>query len=428
MSVHVSGGYGAVMPPLSRRSSRPLYLQISDDLRTQILQQELRPGERLASEHALMERYGASRQTVRKAVAVLKAEGLLDAAQGQGVFVRKRAPLVRRLSRREWETDRSGGFVFDRPAAGTTVVEKEQGRIAAPAAVASRLGLSEGTEVTVWKWRVLSDDRPVLLSTSYLPSADGPPLTQPELPEDVYSHLADELGMRIARLAEHVACRMPQPAEADELDLGPGTPIVLITRTAFTPDGTAAETSDTLAAADQYELLYEIPASGGVKLITSGDELLAANLQIVRDARESLVAVGSRSREPSYLRTIEQALESRPELVHYRILIGPPHHQMLKDHLLRLAEISTGPGRDGPKSIFASMIEDLTHDAERFFVASERAAVAILPSVNSPANFDTAVLIGDPRIAQALQQHGRALYGGRLLESAEAIKALEVLR
>src|SRR5713226_2844603 len=57
MSVHVAGGYGAVMPPLSRRSSRPLYLQISDDLRTQILQQQLRPGERLASEHSLMERY-----------------------------------------------------------------------------------------------------------------------------------------------------------------------------------------------------------------------------------------------------------------------------------------------------------------------------------------------------------------------------------
>jgi GntR family transcriptional regulator len=415
------------MPPLSRRSSWPLYLQIADDLRKEILQQQLRPGERLPSEHSLMERYGASRQTVRKAVAVLKTEGLLDAAQGQGVFVRKRAPMLRRLSRREWETDRSGGFVFEQPATGTTVVEKEQGRITAPAAIASRLGLSDGTEVTVWKWRVLSDDRPLLLSTSYLPLADRQPVRQPEMPEDVYGHLADELGLRIGRLAEHVASRMPQPAEAHELDLGPGTPIVLITRTAYTPDGTAVETSDTVAAADRYELLYEIPASTGIKLITSGEELLAANLQVVRGARESLVAVGSRSREPNYLHAIEQALESRPDLVHYRILIGPPHHQMLKDHLLRLAELSTSRS-SGPKTIFASMIEDLTHDAERFFVASERAAVAILPSVNSPANFDTAVLIGDPRIAQALQQHGRALYGGHVLESADEIKALEVLR
>jgi GntR family transcriptional regulator len=415
------------MSPLSRRSSWPLYLQIADDLRKQIMRQELRPGERLPSEHSLMERYGASRQTVRKAVAVLKTEGLLDAAQGQGVFVRKRAPMLRRLSRLEWETDRSGGFVFESPATGTAFAEKEQGRIAAPAAVASRLGLNEGTEVTVWKWRVLSDDRPLLLAASYLPMADRPPVSQPEMPEDVYGYLADELGLRIGRLAEHVACRMPQPAEAHELDLGPGTPIVLISRTAYMPDGTAAETSETIAAADRYELLYEMPASSGLKLITSGEELLAAMVQVVHGARESLVAVGSRSREPNYLHTIEQALESRPELVHYRILIGPPHHQMLKDHLLRLAEISTSRS-GGPKTIFASMIEDVTHDVERFFVASERAAVATLPSLNSPANFDTAVLIGDPRIAQALQQHGRALYGSHLLESAEAIKALEVLR
>lgn len=74
------------------------------------------------------------------------------------------------------------------------------------------------------------------------------------------------------------------------------------------------------------------------------------------------------------------------------------------------------------------MLEDLTRDPERFFVASERAAIVMLPSVNSPANFDTAVLIGDARMAQALQQHGRALYGGRVLESPADVEALDVLR
>src|SRR5262249_15011389 len=153
-------------------------------------------------------------------------------------------------------------------------------------------------------------------------------------------------------------------------------------------------------------------------------DLQAALVNVVRGARECLVAVGSRSREPSYLKAIEQALEARPELVHYRILIGLPHHQVFKDHLLRLAALGSSQGRSqGPKTLFVSMLDDLARDPERFFVASERAAVVTLPSVNSPANFDTAVLIGDPRIAQALLQHGRALYGGRLLESAAAVDA-----
>ena len=118
-----------------------------------------------------MESYDASRQTVRKAIAVLKTEGLLDAAQGRGVFVRKKAPLLRRLSRREWETDRGGGFLFEREAGGVTNIEKQEGRAPASAAIASRLGLCQGGEVVVWRWRVLGEDRPLMLSTSYLPVA-----------------------------------------------------------------------------------------------------------------------------------------------------------------------------------------------------------------------------------------------------------------
>jgi GntR family transcriptional regulator len=415
------------MSRLSRRSSWPLYLQIADDLRDQILRQELQPGQRLLSEQALMGAYDASRQTVRKAIAVLKAEGLLDAAQGRGVFVRTKAPLLRRLSLREWETGPSGGFSFERQD-GRASAEREGGRAPAAAAVASRLGIREGDEVIVWRWRVLSDDRPLMLAATYLPAAGREQARQPEMPEDLYRCLADEPGFRVGRLTEHVASRMPQPDEARALDLGPGTPVVLITRTAYAPDGKAVETSDAVIAADRYELLYELPASAGIKLVTSGDDLQAALVNVVRGARECLVAVGSRSREPGYLKAIEQALEARPELVHYRILIGPPHHQVFKEHLLRLAALGGSQGRSqGPKTLFVSMLDDLARDPERFFVASERAAVVTLPSVNSPANFDTAVLIGDSRIAQALQQHGRALYGGRLLESSAAVEALDVL-
>jgi GntR family transcriptional regulator len=95
------------MTPISRRSNWPLYLQIADELRDQILNEALRPGARLPSEHELMETYGAARQTVRKAIAELKSEGLLDSERGRGVFVRARAPIVRSadelLSAQRWQ-------------------------------------------------------------------------------------------------------------------------------------------------------------------------------------------------------------------------------------------------------------------------------------------------------------------------------------
>lgn len=159
-----------------------------------------------------------------------------------------------------------------------------------------------------------------------------------------------------------------------------------------------------------------------VHLITSGTQLSAAMIEVAQGARESLVAVGSRSADINYLQAIERALADRPSLVHYRVLIGLPHNQVLKDHLLRLLE----PHNNGER-VHISLHIDLTRHHERFFVASEQAAVAALPSTSSPMNFDTGLLVRDPAYVQGLLQHGKALHGKHRLESLEAVQKLEVL-
>lgn len=65
---------------------------------------------------------------------------------------------------------------------------------------------------------------------------------------------------------------------------------------------------------------------GEIQLVTSGRELSEAPLvDTVRGAHEWLIAVGSRSSEPTYLQEIERVVQTRPELIHYRISIGQPH-------------------------------------------------------------------------------------------------------
>jgi hypothetical protein len=164
-----------------------------------------------------------------------------------------------------------------------------------------------------------------------------------------------------------------------------------------------------------------------MRLVTSGAELRNALVEVVRGARECLVATGSRSCEPAYLQEIEHCLRNRPGLVHYRILIGCPHNGLVKDHLLRLLDITDLSTSKCERRVHISIITDLVRDHERFFVASESSALVVLPSVNSPRNFDTGLLIGDPQYAQALVQHGKGLYGSRRLESVEAVEALQVL-
>ena len=66
------------------------YVQFADFLRQQIESGELAPGALLPSESALMQRYGVSRPMARKAVAILRNEGLVTTEQGVGTKVRER--------------------------------------------------------------------------------------------------------------------------------------------------------------------------------------------------------------------------------------------------------------------------------------------------------------------------------------------------
>lgn len=64
-------------------------MQFADFLRKQIESGELAPGALLPSESALIQRYGISRPMARKAVAILRNEGLVTTEQGIGTKVRE---------------------------------------------------------------------------------------------------------------------------------------------------------------------------------------------------------------------------------------------------------------------------------------------------------------------------------------------------
>jgi transcriptional regulator with XRE-family HTH domain len=167
-----------------------------------------------------------------------------------------------------------------------------------------------------------------------------------------------------------------------------------------------------------------------VQMVSAVGQLRAALLDVVCQAEDLLAAVGSRSRDQSYLHAIERALRDRPRLIHYRLLIGPPRRELLKEHLLRLLELRDPDSREhGFQTLHVGLIEDLAHQPEHFFVASERSAVVVIPSVNTAENFDSGVVLGHAQDAVGLVQHARELYAGaQRLETVEAVQALQVVR
>jgi DNA-binding transcriptional regulator YhcF (GntR family) len=62
--------------------------QIANKLRAAILTRKLAPGDKLPSQPELASRYGVARETVKRALELLRAERLIVTRQGSGAFVR----------------------------------------------------------------------------------------------------------------------------------------------------------------------------------------------------------------------------------------------------------------------------------------------------------------------------------------------------
>lgn len=165
------------------------------------------------------------------------------------------------------------------------------------------------------------------------------------------------------------------------------------------------------------------------RLLARFSDLQEEMMATVAGARECLVVMGSRSRDGKYLEAIEAVLAERPSLVHYRVLFGPPHHQVLKEHLVaRLRLRDPGDRGLGIKTLHVGMVEDITPAPERFFCASEQMAVVQIPSLTSHEAFDSGVVLG-AAAATRLLDHGRQAYtAARRVETIEDVTALEVLR
>ncbi len=72
---------------IDRDGPTPVYVQLAAILRERIKAGELPAGRALPSETTLMQEHGLARETVRKAVRVLRDEGLVQIVQGRGVYV-----------------------------------------------------------------------------------------------------------------------------------------------------------------------------------------------------------------------------------------------------------------------------------------------------------------------------------------------------
>jgi DNA-binding GntR family transcriptional regulator len=258
-------------------STDPVYLRVLDDLRHRISSGLLEPGARVPSRNAIIARYGVGETAAKHALAVLAAEGLIEARPGSGSYVRH-APVTRylehgRLGHPGSPFGLAGPVLAGSAPAGTVPAgdgagprlarEHETGRVPPSPAVARRLGLRPGSLTMRTRYVLCAGGTALQLALSWEPVSltAGTPVAVPEegpLAGRGVIERMKAIGITVDQVTEDISVRPALRAEAAVLGLPPGAPVLLVERSHLA-GGRAVETADIVVAADGHRLRYRIP-------------------------------------------------------------------------------------------------------------------------------------------------------------------------
>ncbi|MEF9884410.1 GntR family transcriptional regulator [Streptomyces sp. P9-A4] len=218
---------------------------IADDLRTQITAGRIQPGERLPSEAQLACHYEVSTPTLRNALALLQAEGLVEKIHGKSNYARQ--PLSR-------TTYVGGGRT---PAQTPLPVSIRTTKLRARGHLAALLGVTSGSPATEFLCVSHAGKSPHSLARVYVPR-DLAPATAPDAPSWP-QETASLLGgprPQLAKVEENVHVRLPTASEAATLRISSTLAILAITRVATDITGRVIEAALLALPGDRAEAIF----------------------------------------------------------------------------------------------------------------------------------------------------------------------------
>ncbi len=148
---------------LDVESSKPLYVQVIEDIEKKLMTGVYVPGEKLLPEGKLAKFYGVSSITIKKAVSILAERGILEKKQGKGTFVsRERIHCDFRKRMSFTETCAYLGVQADGKMLENKLVLAED-------KIADQLKLSHGGSVVYLARLRYADGEPVVIEKNWFP-------------------------------------------------------------------------------------------------------------------------------------------------------------------------------------------------------------------------------------------------------------------
>lgn len=231
----------------------PLYVQVREILRSEYSQ--LPPKSPVPTELELIERFGVSRITLRKAVDDLVVDGLLERHQGRGTFTSV-PKLTHELNAISSWTEQLRALGYN-PRTSQRICRE----ISPPRRVAHALALTAGENVVMLRRLRLVGDEPLSLMTNYIPTRLVPNIgKESEEAESLYELLEHRYGLVPTRAVDTVETRSATDEEAETLGVESWAPILVVTRLSFLGDGSPLELASVISRGDRYQ--YRVTLHG----------------------------------------------------------------------------------------------------------------------------------------------------------------------
>jgi GntR family transcriptional regulator len=244
------------------------YRELASALRDAIHAGTYPAGSTLPKQDEIAEEHGVNVNTVRKAVSLLEAEGLVTPVRRKGTVVRDRPPMkrlgVERYAKSKWKFGLVA-FAADREASGRAWKRDDQTntvrRTKADARVAEALGIAEGADVYERARLVKDAGVPTHTLTSYYrpEHVEDTPLVDPKpgtaTPGGGFAVLTMQ-GLEPDHMTETFHARMPTPDELDTLELPAGEPVMVLHRTTYTAEDVPVEFARGIHSASRFSWSY----------------------------------------------------------------------------------------------------------------------------------------------------------------------------
>jgi GntR family transcriptional regulator len=236
------------------------HLDLADALRARLVARDLGPRGALPGEVDLAREYGTSRVTVRRALDLLRQEGLVTSRRGAGWFAAV-DPLRQPLGR-----VRTVEAAVE--AAGATPGRRiiTFGFVDAPAAIADALRLPPAEAEVLRVERVnLADDEPFALVTVWVRADIGADVSRADVARTTFYDLLPIRGVELESVHQTITAEIAEANVAALLECEPGDPLLLVRRVTCDVGGNPVLYSEHRYPADRTTFEIEFSLGTGAR-------------------------------------------------------------------------------------------------------------------------------------------------------------------